>query len=161
MKRVITLTASMLFVLGAAAFAQHTHSHGKPSAKPVTLTGEVIDLTCFMQHPDNAVGMDHAKCAKACINKGLPVGFRAEDGTVYLVIGTDHEPIAEMIAATAGKKSTITGTIIDHDGIKAIAISSAPSEAGVVYTCSMHPDVRMNAPGKCPECGMNLEQVKQ
>lgn len=161
MKRVITLTVSMLFVFGAAAFAQRHGHHAKPSAKPVTLTGEIIDLTCFMQHPDNAVGMDHATCAKACINKGLPIGFRAEDGTVYLVIGTDHEPIAEMIAAAAGKKSTIRGAIVDHDGIKAITISSAPSEAVAVYTCTMHPDVRLSAPGKCPECGMNLEQVKQ
>jgi len=160
MKRLIVLTVSMLFALGAAAFAQHSHSHAKPSAKPATLTGEVIDLTCFMQHPDNATGMDHAKCAKACIDKGLPVGFRAEDGTVYLVIGTDHEPIAATIAAAVGKKSTITGTIIDHDGVKAIAISSVPTEVGVVYTCSMHPDVRLNAPGKCPKCGMNLGKSK-
>jgi heavy metal-binding protein len=161
MKHMVILAMSLLFVSGVTAFAQHTHSHGKSGAKPVTLTGEIIDLTCFMQHPDNAVGMDHAKCAKACINKGLPVGFRAEDGTVFLLIGTDHEPIAEMVVAVAGKKSTITGTIIDHDGVKAIAISSTSSEAAAVYTCSMHPNVRLNAPGKCPECGINLERVRQ
>jgi hypothetical protein len=124
MKRTVTLAVSLLFVLSAAAFAQHTHSHANPSEKPVTLTGEIIDLTCFMQHPDNAVGMDHAKCAKSCINKGLPVGFRAEDGTIYLVLGTDHEPVAETAANAAGKKSTITGTIINHDGVKAIALIS-------------------------------------
>ena len=124
MKRVIILTVFMSFVLGAASFAQHSHSHAKPSGKPVTMTGEIIDLTCFMQHPDNAVGMDHAKCAKACINKGLPVGFRAEDGTVYLVIGADHEPIGEVAPAAGGKKSMDTGTIIDHDGVKAIAVDS-------------------------------------
>lgn len=33
------------------------------------------------------------------------------------------------------------------------------------YTCSMHPDVVMNKPGKCPKCGMELilsnkEQMK-
>jgi hypothetical protein len=26
----------------------------------------------------------------------------------------------------------------------------------VYYTCTMHPDVKLNAPGKCPECGMDL-----
>ena len=25
------------------------------------------------------------------------------------------------------------------------------------YTCSMHPDVKQDRPGKCPECGMFLE----
>ena len=27
----------------------------------------------------------------------------------------------------------------------------------VIYTCPMHPEVKENAPGKCPKCGMNLE----
>lgn len=25
-----------------------------------------------------------------------------------------------------------------------------------IYTCPMHPDVRQDAPGRCPDCGMNL-----
>ena len=29
--------------------------------------------------------------------------------------------------------------------------------ADVIYTCPMHPEVRENAPGKCPKCGMSLE----
>ena len=50
---------------------------------------------------------------------------------------------------------------------------SAQSKAGKTdtvqhenyYTCSMHPDVVMNEPGKCPKCGMELnmstkEQMK-
>ena len=31
---------------------------------------------------------------------------------------------------------------------------------GAVYTCSMHPDVKASAPGRCPECGMKLEKKK-
>ena len=31
------------------------------------------------------------------------------------------------------------------------AVSSQPK-----YVCPMHPDVRFDAPGKCPKCGMNL-----
>jgi hypothetical protein len=26
----------------------------------------------------------------------------------------------------------------------------------VYYTCTMHPNVKMDKPGKCPECGMDL-----
>ncbi|EOR94116.1 hypothetical protein ADIARSV_2729 [Arcticibacter svalbardensis MN12-7] len=29
------------------------------------------------------------------------------------------------------------------------------------YTCSMHPEVVMNKPGKCPKCGMALVLVKK
>lgn len=32
--------------------------------------------------------------------------------------------------------------------------------AGVTYTCPMHPEVVSNEPGKCPKCGMFLEEVK-
>ena len=31
------------------------------------------------------------------------------------------------------------------------------AEAGTVYTCPMHPQIRRNAPGNCPICGMALE----
>ena len=27
-----------------------------------------------------------------------------------------------------------------------------------VYTCPMHPEIRQSYPGKCPKCGMTLEQ---
>jgi Cu+-exporting ATPase len=37
----------------------------------------------------------------------------------------------------------------------------APSSGtrGVVYTCPMHPQIRRNAPGNCPICGMTLEPL--
>jgi DNA-directed RNA polymerase subunit RPC12/RpoP len=25
-----------------------------------------------------------------------------------------------------------------------------------IYTCSMHPEIQLDKPGKCPKCGMNL-----
>ena len=37
--------------------------------------------------------------------------------------------------------------------------ASAPTTQGVVYTCPMHPQIRRNAPGDCPICGMTLEPV--
>ena len=35
--------------------------------------------------------------------------------------------------------------------------TAASEEAGVVYTCPMHPQVRQKQPGNCPICGMALE----
>lgn len=29
-----------------------------------------------------------------------------------------------------------------------------------IYTCSMHPEVKLEHPGKCPTCGMELEEKK-
>ena len=57
--------------------------------------------------------------------------------------------------------------------IAAITISSvslvAQEKAGkkdtmqhvALYTCSMHPDVKMDKAGKCPQCGMDLSLSKK
>jgi hypothetical protein len=120
-----------------AAWAQQGKAEGKQQmkemqkdmsqAKEVTMTGEVLDLYCYMNHPDTGQGPDHAKCATACINKGLPIGFLS-NGEVYLITGKDHGPVASMVADFAGKKSTIKGTLMEHNGMKAIElISIAPA----------------------------------
>ena len=31
--------------------------------------------------------------------------------------------------------------------------------AGTIYTCPMHPEIRQNQPGNCPQCGMTLEPL--
>ena len=44
--------------------------------------------------------------------------------------------------------------------LKAAAVKAAPSAPvaqGTIYTCPMHPQIRRNAPGNCPICGMTLE----
>jgi hypothetical protein len=38
--------------------------------------------------------------------------------------------------------------------------NSAAKEHAVQYTCSMHPDVVQDKPGKCPKCGMDLVEKK-
>src|SRR3990172_1718551 len=47
-------------------------------------------------------------------------------------------------------------------------IGSGPEDAGTagdttgtkIWTCSMHPQIRMNRPGRCPICGMELVPVE-
>jgi hypothetical protein len=33
-------------------------------------------------------------------------------------------------------------------------------KAKIIYTCSMHPEVQTDKPGKCPKCGMQLIEKK-
>jgi Cu(I)/Ag(I) efflux system membrane fusion protein len=35
-------------------------------------------------------------------------------------------------------------------------VSAASAEAGTIYTCPMHPNIRQPSPGRCPICGMEL-----
>ncbi len=46
------------------------------------------------------------------------------------------------------------------DPNKYLSPSSAepdPAQAGAIYTCPMHPEIRQTGPGTCPICGMALE----
>ena len=123
MKRVMILTLGAMLVTSAATFAQETKKEeAKPA--PVTLTGEVVDLYCYMSHPASATGAEHMKCAQSCMKKGLPVGFLTADGTVYLVIGKEHEAVNATLADWAGKKSAITGVVQENKSMKAIELVS-------------------------------------
>ncbi len=120
MKRILILVAGAVLVVAAVAFAQETKK--EEAAVPVTLTGEVLDLYCYMGH--SASGAEHMKCAQSCIKKGMPVGFLTADGTVYLIIGKEHEPVNATLADWAGKKSAITGVVKENKSLKAIELVS-------------------------------------
>lgn len=107
-----------------AKHAADGHEHGKDEkAKKVDLKGEVLDLYCFMKHPADGQGAEHAKCAMNCIKKGLPIGFLS-GGEVYMIVGKDHEPVADTVAEWAGKQSRLKGTMFVHHGVKAIELES-------------------------------------
>jgi len=39
------------------------------------------------------------------------------------------------------------------------AQAALPVQAGAIYTCPMHPQIRQDRPGSCPICGMTLEPL--
>lgn len=38
--------------------------------------------------------------------------------------------------------------------------AESKATAQVIYTCTMHPEVRSDKPGKCPKCGMELVKME-
>src|SRR5256885_3875741 len=42
---------------------------------------------------------------------------------------------------------------------KAAGKPGPPPVAAAIYTCPMHPEIRLPEPGNCPKCGMALEPV--
>jgi hypothetical protein len=53
--------------------------------------------------------------------------------------------------------TTASTTTFAHDGH---GKKHAKHAKATKYTCTMHPEVVMNKPGKCPKCGMKLVPVK-
>jgi hypothetical protein len=43
---------------------------------------------------------------------------------------------------------------------KATTTTTTTKQQEVKYTCTMHPKVVMDKPGKCPKCGMKLVEMK-
>ncbi len=113
-----TLTVFAVLILSSLAF-----SHGSEGATK-TITGEVLDLACFLQHPADGQGPEHASCAQQCIRKGLAAGLKADDGSVYLLLGKGHDPIIDTVAPLAGTRATVTGVPVESGGLHALVLVS-------------------------------------
>lgn len=98
--------------------------HMDPAGKTETISGEMIDMACYMMHEGK--GAKHAKCAGACVTGGAPLGVLTADGKVYLVVGDhdDKKPFAEA-KALAGSNAKITGTTFTRGGLTAIVVKKA------------------------------------
>jgi len=115
-----------------------TSSVASPTETRLTasVTGEVIDMACYFD--DGASGPDHAACARMCIASGLPVGLKAKDGTIYVLIGKQeppspqpaakHESLNARLAPYAAKIVTISGTIVSKKGANVIENAELVSE---------------------------------
>ena len=85
-------------------------SHRLVQGKEIVVKGEVLDMTCYIAY--NMSGPEHAGCARDCIKRGLPVGIKATDGKVYLLVGTNwrrRESLNSQLAEYAAKTVTIRG----------------------------------------------------
>ncbi len=98
-------------------------SHRLVQGKEIVVKGEVLDMTCYIAY--NMSGPEHAGCAKDCIKRGLPVGIKASDGKVYLLVGTDwrrREPLNSQLAEYAAKIVTIRGKETMRDGFAQLQV---------------------------------------
>lgn len=106
--------------------------HGTSSMQPMageeasgeqTLTGEIADVFCYLSHPKEGIGKEHAGCAKKCIKSGLPVAIRVGD-QLYLATMADHNPANQQLAELAGQQVTVRGKVMELEGQRLIAISN-------------------------------------
>ena len=70
--------------------------------------------------------------------------------------------LASVAAVALGTGVSLGGRGAGMVGVRHEQRATAPTTAPAtqpakVYTCSMHPEITSDKPGKCPKCGMNLQ----
>ena len=99
--------------------------------KKVTLAGEVVDLHCYLiRHGGEGRGAGHAGCANACIGRGVSAGFIADEGTLYVLFDEKMGSPKERIAGFAGKPVTVTGVVVERDGVKGLKLLTIEEVTG-------------------------------
>jgi hypothetical protein len=111
----VAVTATFIAALATAPLAiAQEHEHGTEAGAPKEVTGEVVDMMCYVDH--NGVGEKHGQsCGAKCIRSGGPVGILSE-GKAYLVVG-EHKPMNDQLADLCGKSVTVKGKLAERGGI--------------------------------------------
>lgn len=164
MKKILALFAVVLLM---ALGGGNIWAHDDDKTPDQSLTGEVVCLSCYLSH--GGQGDIHAKCAKQCFAKGLPVGLKVGD-QLYLLVGEKHSTANKMMGAYAGKQVTVTGHVVQQEGMNMMGaesvkkVDSPKAEESVkpmakAYICPMD-GYTSDKPGTCPKCGMDLVEKK-
>ena len=109
------------FMLNRVGFAHDGESHEAGRPAPQKITGEVVDLACYLS--SGAMGTEHQACAQKCIASGLPVGIKSGN-QIYVAVSGEHGPANEALAPLAGKQVQAEGYVTERDGVHLIAIKN-------------------------------------
>lgn len=95
-------------------------------SKTETVTGQLIDLSCFSLNRGNTSNSHIGKgynCAQACARDGFAVGILTADGKVYEVTGNlaanKNAKLVPLMAHTV----TVTGDVSEENGQMMIVAS--------------------------------------
>jgi len=114
--RMRALLASLVLAASAA-----------PAAAADTVTGEVVDLACYLGHEDREKmrGPGHRKCADTCLKKGMPIGILTEDKQVWLALENHDNPKPyNELKAKAAQTVTVEGKKTSFGGNQGIVVES-------------------------------------
>ncbi len=97
--------------------------------RAVTLTGEVVDLSCYLQLGKK--GDAHKACGAKCVTAGEPAGLLTKEGKVYMLMAEQHHPrrdgqvsIDKEMAEQMGQTITVSGMLVKNGGIPTVYIEA-------------------------------------
>ena len=99
------------------------------NGKPETITGEVVDVSCYMQL--GKTGEKHIDCGSKCARAGQPIGVLTAQKELYLVMPEEHHPrrdgqisLKDAFAEQMGKQVKVTGMVQRNEQGKSIFVSA-------------------------------------
>lgn len=119
--RVVGLAVALLVTLAAGRMWA--------AGRHVTVKGYVIDASCtFTKDLKKPISPD---CAVACAKAGSPLVIQAKDGTIFWPIsgGRPASGQNEKLLPFAGKLVTISGTVYEKGGSRAVVIEKIEGTA--------------------------------
>src|SRR6476620_3524262 len=106
MKRALGPALVALLVAVALAFGARS-LRAEEKAAPITVKGTVVDMHCYVTH--GLHDASHTGCSNACIARGVPAGFLAEDGTLYVLFEEKPVSVKDRVAGMADLPAVLTG----------------------------------------------------
>ena len=102
--------------------------------KSITITGEVIDLSCYIQLGKR--GDAHKTCGAKCVTNGAPVGIVTKENKVFMLIAEQHHPrrdgqlgFAKEYAEKMGTTVTVNGMVSEYGGIPTVFVEAPVAAA--------------------------------
>jgi hypothetical protein len=122
MRKAFVLGIIVLIVVALVAGSRLVGAEEKATGTPVTLKGTVVDMHCYVTHGLNDA--KHTACSNACIARGVPAGFLAEDGKLWVLFGEKPFSVKETVAGMADVPAILTGVPVERAGVRGIQIKS-------------------------------------
>jgi hypothetical protein len=122
MRKAFVLGIVLLIVVALVAGSRLVGAEEKATGTPVTLKGTVVDMHCYVTHGLNDA--KHTACSHACIARGVPAGFLAEDGKLWVLFGEKPFSVKDTVAGMADVPAIVTGIQVERAGVRGIQIKS-------------------------------------
>ena len=112
------------------AATAEAHKQVLASGKPGAVTGEVVDVSCYLQLGKR--GEAHIPCGSKCIANGQPIGLVDAEDHLYLLMAEEHHPrrdgqveLKTVFAPLLARTVTVHGMVVEMKGYRALFVQAA------------------------------------
>ena len=112
------------------AAASEANKQVLASGRQMTVTGEIVDVSCYLQLGKRGEG--HIACGSKCIAAGEPIGIVDADTNLYVVFAEEHHPrrdgqvsLEKTVGSLLAKTVMLTGMVTELHGSRALFVQAA------------------------------------